>query len=439
MVRTHTVFSATACAVAVVLAVAGITQSADTEPVPASPHGTLAIEQVPGFSDFALYWLGTSFEGLPLTRIVSAAPVPPRGGPGDVPAGPGPTRAVSFTYGACRGASCTPPLRVLVRPACAVEAARPAEAARRLHVRGVPVVARGDRYILRLPSPSQTLGGGRVAEPHPARHRRFRPEVIAGLEALARGTPADLLMRALHDGLPHAWGAALAASGLPPGAAAEALAALTAAGKVVALAEGNTPAHPDVILPPRHLVTHEGWQKLSEKLREALAGYHRRYPLRASMPREELRSRLKLGGEACDALVAEAAARGLAEAGEGGVRLAGHVPRPSPEQQRLMHRWLDALAAAPYAPPPPDLDSEVIGMLVEQGAVARVAPDVLFLSEAYREMVDWVRAQVAGGATLTLAEFRDRFGTSRKYAQAVLEHLDERKVTRRVGDARVRY
>lgn len=159
MVRTYTVFSATACAVAVVLAVAGITQSADTEPVPASPHGTLAIEQVPGFSDFPLYWLGTSFEGLPLTRIVSAAPVPPRGGPGDVPAGPGPTRAVSFTYGACRGASCTPPLRVLVRPACAVEAARPAEAARRLHVRGVPVVARGDRYILRTGSVAVTASG----------------------------------------------------------------------------------------------------------------------------------------------------------------------------------------------------------------------------------------------------------------------------------------
>jgi selenocysteine-specific elongation factor len=64
---------------------------------------------------------------------------------------------------------------------------------------------------------------------------------------------------------------------------------------------------------------------------------------------------------------------------------------------------------------------------------------VLFLSETYRQMVAWVREAVSGPGGLTLAQFRDRFGSSRKYAQAVLEHLDERKVTRRVGEARVPY
>ncbi|MCI0888410.1 MAG: SelB C-terminal domain-containing protein, partial [Chloroflexi bacterium] len=38
---------------------------------------------------------------------------------------------------------------------------------------------------------------------------------------------------------------------------------------------------------------------------------------------------------------------------------------------------------------------------------------------------------------VTVAEVRDMFGTSRKYALAVLEHLDEEHVTRRVGDERV--
>ena len=41
--------------------------------------------------------------------------------------------------------------------------------------------------------------------------------------------------------------------------------------------------------------------------------------------------------------------------------------------------------------------------------------------------------------SLTLADFRDHFGTSRKYAQATLEYLDQRRVTRRVGDERVRF
>ncbi|MHB8621488.1 MAG: SelB domain-containing protein, partial [Chloroflexota bacterium] len=39
--------------------------------------------------------------------------------------------------------------------------------------------------------------------------------------------------------------------------------------------------------------------------------------------------------------------------------------------------------------------------------------------------------------TITVAQFRDLFQTSRKYALAFLEHLDERKITRRLGDERI--
>jgi selenocysteine-specific elongation factor len=38
---------------------------------------------------------------------------------------------------------------------------------------------------------------------------------------------------------------------------------------------------------------------------------------------------------------------------------------------------------------------------------------------------------------ITLAEVRDMFNTSRKYAQAVLEYMDEIKLTKRIGDDRV--
>jgi selenocysteine-specific elongation factor len=62
-----------------------------------------------------------------------------------------------------------------------------------------PVVAvRGDRYILRRPSPGETLGGGMVVDPHPkGRHRRFSADILARLEALSQGTPADILLHAL--------------------------------------------------------------------------------------------------------------------------------------------------------------------------------------------------------------------------------------------------
>jgi selenocysteine-specific elongation factor len=54
-------------------------------------------------------------------------------------------------------------------------------------------------------------------------------------------------------------------------------------------------------------------------------------------------------------------------------------------------------------------------------------------------MIEWVRQQIGATGNVTVAQFRDHFGSSRKYALALLEHLDERKITRRAGDARVLY
>ena len=71
--------------------------------------------------------------------------------------------------------------------------------------------------------------------------------------------------------------------------------------------------------------------------------------------------------------------------------------------------------------------------------IMRVAPDVAFLPHTYAEMVAWAREQISTTGSVTVAQFRDRFGSSRKYALALLEHLDERKITRRAGDARVLY
>ncbi len=309
--------------------------------------------------------------------------------------------------------------------------------------------ARGDRYIVRQPSPSLTIGGGQVIDTHPPRHRRFRTEVITTLESLARGTPADLLLRPLTDNMPHAWAALLKDSGLSDAAAQEGLAELLAHEEVAMLSDKMT-RWPDDTMPVHelvhlvtlsscHLVTSKGWQTLTEKLITAVHGYHRRFPLRAGMPREELRSRLKLDGTALDAVLGAAEAEGAVTTREASVRLADFVPTPTPDQQRMVQRLLKEFAATPRTPPAPDLEPELLNWLFEQGELVRVAPDVAFLPKTYAEFTEWVQLHIRDAGSVTVAQFRDHFGASRKYALALLEHLDERKVTRRVGDARVLY
>jgi selenocysteine-specific elongation factor len=48
-----------------------------------------------------------------------------------------------------------------------------------------------------------------------------------------------------------------------------------------------------------------------------------------------------------------------------------------------------------------------------------------------------VRGHIDAYGPITLAQARDLLGTSRRHAQAFLEHLDRLRVTRRVGEARV--
>ncbi len=295
-----------------------------------------------------------------------------------------------------------------------------------------PVAAmRGDRGILRVASPSRTVAGGVVVDPHPPRHRRFRPEVIAGLEARLRGDPQELLLQALGDGPPLSWAEVRAETGLLDW---RSLAPLMAAGRVLLL--GAPPDQPDVA-DDGWLVSVAGWARLEARLLPALRAYHGRYPLRRGMPREEARQKLRLPARALGAVLDEAARRGLVALDESRVWLAGHDPRPLSEQWAAIEAALAAMRQAPYGPPAPALDEELLAWTLEQGLVVRLAPDVFLLPETYAELLAWVRATVAAEGSVSVAMLRDRFGSSRKYAVAFLEHLDERKITRREGEGRV--
>ena len=116
----------------------------------------------------------------------------------------------------------------------------------------------------------------------------------------------------------------------------------------------------------------------------------------------------------------------------------------SSSQQAAIDRTMTAFAAAPFAPPNAGESLALLGgdealleMLIEQGRLVRVGGEVLFRSEDFAVMSAQVQEHIRAHGSLTLAEARDLFQTSRKYAQALLEELDARRITRRVGETRV--
>ena len=103
---------------------------------------------------------------------------------------------------------------------------------------------------------------------------------------------------------------------------------------------------------------------------------------------------------------------------------------------------LSTLQQHKFSPPSYDecvaiAGADVFNALIEQGMVVRVSDGVVFSADAYQEMVEGVRAHLLQQGTITVAQVRDMFNASRKYALGLMEHLDDIKLTRRVGDERV--
>jgi selenocysteine-specific elongation factor len=284
-------------------------------------------------------------------------------------------------------------------------------------------VLKGDLFVIR--DANDTLGGGEVVDTQARRHRRRDRATLETLTALQTGSPSEALLTILTQRQPLTLGALLKLSDAAETEARAALRELVAKGEVAALGEGSV------------LFTRAGFAALGEKARGAVSFYYREHPLRRAMPKEELRSRLGLDSRVFQqALKTWLEEKHLEERGAS-VGLPGHEVKLSPSQQARADAFLQALAANPYAPPTDNLpDEELLAYLEEEGLIV-VMSGVAFAAAAYRQMVEQVLSHLRAEGRLTLAQARDMFGTSRKYVQALLEHLDDQRITQRVGDERV--
>ncbi len=283
----------------------------------------------------------------------------------------------------------------------------------------------GDYFITR--SPMETLGGGKIIDPHARRLRRFHPEVIDSLKAREAGTAEEVVLALLEQ--PREMSLLLAQTNLPASKAKPVIESLVQQGRVVGRGEGG----------PGLLMTVAGWERLAKRATSFLQDYHQKFCARPGMPRVELGSRLKLGTYTSPALE-KLVQQGVIVAAGTAVRLPAHRIQLTSAQQAKIELFLRALANNPYSPPTDIIpEPDLLNLLVDQGKVVKVSENVVFSASAYNEMVAKLISHIKTRGKVTLAEVRDIFQTSRKYAQAFLEYLDSRKITRRVGDERVLY
>jgi selenocysteine-specific elongation factor len=303
-------------------------------------------------------------------------------------------------------------------------------------------LAKGDLFIVRAPSPSATMGGGTVVEPHPRRHRRHQAPVLERLAVLERGAPEEIVLAQLHLREPTEFQSLAGRAGLSTEETRAVVAALIESGAVVPLdgSEGGATR----IVSNTLLTSRAGWDRIAAGARSQIEAHHRTYPLRRGMPKEELRTRIGLDSRTFARVVGRLLGEGVVREAGPFLALPNHEVCLAPEIQIRADRLLANLRAAGASPPGRreleewhGLSSEASQVLIERGDLVEVAPDLIYLRDMLDRIVGDVVAAIRQHGSISVAGVRDLTGTSRKYSLAILAHLDEHRVTRRVGDDRV--
>jgi selenocysteine-specific elongation factor len=268
------------------------------------------------------------------------------------------------------------------------------------------------------------------------RHKRFDKEILKSLEALSKGSPVDILFEAALASNAASIKEVVFRSRLDSETAESALKELVEAGRLIPLEEGVINISSDLLV-----IALPHWITVHDKTLQIVKSYHQSFPLRAGIPREELKSKLKLTARVFNNTIKKLGTENTLIDSGGTVALAGHEIRFDSGQQAKIGVLLRKFEQDPYSPPTIkecylEAGEEIVNALIQLDELVLVSDDVIFRKQDYDSMVAKIRESIKQKGNVTLAEVRDIFKTSRKYAQALLEHLDATGVTVRDGDFR---
>ena len=293
----------------------------------------------------------------------------------------------------------------------------------------IPMV-KGDFFVLR--SAEDTLGGGQVVDPNPRRrYRRFDDDVIERLMMLDQGTGEDVLISIADQWGPCNLITLSQRANISLEEVLERLSQLTESGDMLVL--GDMAKDSDAVVYSR-----AGWEASKNKIFAALNTYHNQFPLRRGVPNQEIRSRLVLPQAIYLRLIAKLNQDGNLVEEAQYIRMPDHKAELTPNLEQEASAYIAQLDKEPYAPVTDlSIDSELLNALIDQGKVVKVNDSVIFTSTSYQTMTGQITAHLREKGSITVAEARTLFNSSRKYMLPLLEYLDQQRITRRVGDERV--
>ena len=301
-------------------------------------------------------------------------------------------------------------------------------------------VVKDDRFVIRSYSPIRTIGGGRIINPVPRKHKRFRESVVVDLKHLAESSPREII--GYHVKESNLQGVAfsdlIVMTNIPKKELEQEVQYLLSKKVIVQVDREN-----------RIFVHASVFEGLRQEIVRILEAHHREHPLKSGMVKEVLKSKLPrgLGSRLFNLLVQELTKANTVVQEKEMIRLSGHKIALQADQKDMRHKIEQAYLKAGLQPPSlKELVAstgqnsghmeDVLGHMLDDGILIKVKEGLYFHKIVIKALKDRLVSFLQANGEITTPQLKEITGVSRKYMIPLIEYFDDTKVTIRVGDVR---
>ncbi len=316
------------------------------------------------------------------------------------------------------------------------------EAFAQLRLEEKTVAKAKDRFILRFYSPMFTVGGGEILVANPGKRKRYDEDIIEELALKEEGTILDHIENILINEKNIFYSTkdiAVELSLLETNIVNE-VKRLEDEGKVVKFEINKEifPVHVNKL------------QDLIDSIKIELEDFHKKYPLRYGIPKEEIRTKYlgknkqKLGDMIIEYLINKRVIKQFKDL----LALPDFEPSLSDSDNIIKDSIIDILDREGFNLTKIDdmlilankYDKKKIENLVfymiNTGDIIKLGDDYIISSSKYETAKEILRDYLKENEFITVPIYRDLLKTNRKFAIALLEHFDQIKLTKRDDDKR---
>lgn len=297
-----------------------------------------------------------------------------------------------------------------------------------------------DRFVIRSYSPVRTIGGGHILNPIPQKHKRFKTDIIKGLQGIVSYSPEEIISYHINE------------SGYEGISNSDLKIMTNIHEKKLQNTIQTLLSKKEAILSDREnqiYIHNNSVEKLKKDASFYLDNYHSTNPLKAGMSKEELKSKFppSLNSKLFNLIMNEMIKDNKITQEEDTVRLSSHTVSLGIDQKHIREKILKTYKKSGLTPPyfkelskildiNPAAAKDVLMLLIDNGLIIKVKDDLYFFSEAVNDLKKSLVDFLLSHGEITTPQFKDLAGVSRKYLIPLIEYFDSNNITIRIGDIR---